>query len=177
MGGEAQIPLLPSAGCPGSPAHAFICTPSLASTLCLPCPHRCHAALWSLTSSSPVPVTSTSTPLQPFPQFPQSRGLAPQSRHPSSSSDHASHPSSSVKLPRDFQSSTSSKPTGHLSAHPSPSWAPWSSHSAAPSIFITHPHRCLPPDRARALGQGHPPPSPPCCTVTVTTPAEGGQAT
>lgn len=145
--GEAQIYLLRSAGSPGSPAHCLRLHPkpclhpvpamptwmslsTLVSPLLAPNSSDIHLHSTSAVHTEPGPGPSVLLPVLTAPPI----LLAP--------SPHT------AKLPRDFQSSTSSKPTGHLSAHPSPSPAPWSTHSAAPSIFIIRPHLCLPPGRA-----------------------------
>ena len=118
---------------------AFIATPGPGSILCLqrPCGHHSASDSCSPNAGGPCPHSALAVHTQ--------QGLAPQSLPPSSSSDHSlpsfQHPCPHViKLLRDFQSSTSSKPTGHLPAHPSPFWTPRIALSAVHSICTTHPH-------------------------------------
>lgn len=95
----------------------------------------------------------------------------------SSSSDHSL---SSFQLPsphiikfvRDFQGSASSKPTVHLPAYPSSSWGPWTTLSAAPSIFTIHTHSVCHLAASQGWGKAalhllHPPPQPPDCILTM----------
>lgn len=99
----------------------------------------------------------------------------PGSSIPTSSSNY-DHSFPSFQLPyphitkfvRDSQGFTSSRPTVHLPAYPSPSWGPWTTLSAAPSIFTIHIHSVFHLAESQCWGKAtlhllHPTPQPPDC--------------